>query len=133
MKNIYILFLLFSSLCLFSQEDNSDELENKTPEDKPSIDLYKIYTLEKDTTYVDTTLNIKKEYKFNLLRKDVFGLLPFANEGQPYNTLNFGLNNKSTFPDFGFKAKHFNYLEVNDIKYYSVPTPLTELYFKTVM
>jgi len=133
MKNIYILFLLFSSLCLFSQEDNFDELENKTPQDKPSIDLYKIYTLEKDTTYVDTTLSIKKEYKFNLLRKDVFGLLPFANEGQPYNTLNFGLNNKSTFPDFGFKAKHFNYLEANDIKYYSVPTPLTELYFKTVM
>lgn len=133
MKNIYILFLLFSSLCLFSQEDNFDELENKTPQDKPSIDLYKIYTLEKDTIYVDTTLSIKKEYKFNLLRKDIFGLLPFANEGQPYNTLNFGLNNKSTFPDFGFKAKHFNYLEANDIKYYSVPTPLTELYFKTVM
>ena len=44
-----------------------------------------------------------------------------------------GLNKKSAFPDFGFKAKHFNYLEVEDIRYYSVPTPLTDLYFKTVM
>jgi hypothetical protein len=33
----------------------------------------------------------------------------------------------------GFTAKHFNYLEVNDIKYYNVPTPLSDLYFKTVM
>ncbi len=68
-----------------------------------------------------------------MLRKDLFGLLAFANEGQSYNTLNFGLNNSNARPNFGFKAKHFNYLEVEDIKYYSVPTPLTELYFKTVM
>lgn len=100
---------------------------------KPSIDLYKIYALKKDSVYLDSTLTIQKEYKFNMLRKDLFGLLPFANEGQTYTTLNFGLNNTATFPNFGFKAKHFNYLEVDDIKYYSVPTPLTELYFKTVM
>jgi len=43
------------------------------------------------------------------------------------------LNKFNAYPEFGFKAKHFNYLEVDDIKYYSVATPLTELYFKTVM
>lgn len=100
---------------------------------KPPIDLYKIYTLQKDTTYLDTTLSIQKEYKFNLLRKDIFGLLPFANEGQTYNTLDFGLTKKNVMPTMGFLAKHFNYLEVNDIKYYNVPTPLSDLYFKTVM
>jgi hypothetical protein len=36
-------------------------------------------------------------------------------------------------PEFGFKAKHFNFLEANDIKYSSVATPVTELYFKSVM
>lgn len=100
---------------------------------KPPIDLYKIYNLQKDSTYVDTTLTIQSEYKYNLLRKDIFGLLPFSNEGQTYNTLDFGLIKKRTQPTMGFTAKHFNYLESDDINYYSVPTPLTDLYFKTVM
>lgn len=100
---------------------------------KAPVDLYKIYTLQKDTTFVDTTLSIQSEYKYNLLRKDIFGLLPFSNEGHTYATLDFGLSIKSVLPNFGFKAKHFNYQEVSDIRYYSVPTPLTELYFKTVM
>jgi hypothetical protein len=133
MKNIYILLFLSITLFSFSQEDSLEPLEKEIKQEKPSIDLYKIYTLEKDTTFVDTTLSIQKEYKFNMLRKDLFGLMQFANEGQTFNTLDFGLNKNNTFPDFGFKAKHFNYLEVEDIKYYSVPTPLTELYFKTVM
>ena len=100
---------------------------------KAPIDLYKIYNLEKDTTYVDTSLTIQSEYRYNLLRKDIFGLLPFSNEGHTYNSLDFGLYKYNAFPNFGFKAKHFNYLDVQDIKYYSVPTPLTDLYYKTVM
>ena len=132
MKKIF-LFILFLSSLAFAQNDsnqNSDQNPNKV---KPTLDLYKIYTLQKDTTYVDTSLTIQSEYKYNFLRKDIFGLLPFANEGHTYNTLNFGLIDKSSFPNFGFTAKHFNYLETKDINYYSVPTPLTDLYFKTVM
>ena len=34
-------------------------------------------------------------------------------------------------PGFGSKAKHFNYMGVNEIHYFHVPTPLTELMFKT--
>ncbi|WDO13146.1 putative porin [Flavobacterium sp. WW92] len=98
-----------------------------------TIDLYKIITLQHDTTYVDTSLTIQKEYKFNYLRKDNFGLLPFSNEGQTFNTLQYGLNKSTAYPSFGFAGKHFNYLEVDDIKYYNVATPMTELYFKTVM
>lgn len=107
--------------------------KEKTSLAKAPHDLYKIYTLQKDTTFVDTSLTIQSEYKYNLLRKDIFGLLPFANEGHTYNTLNFSLIKKSALPNFGFTAKHFNYLETKDINYYSVPTPLTDLYFKTVM
>jgi hypothetical protein len=59
--------------------------------------------------------------------------LAFANEGQTYNTLQYSLKEFSPYPEFGFKAKHFNFLEANDIKYSSVATPVTELYFKSVM
>ena len=98
-----------------------------------TIDLYKVISIENDTTYIDTSLTIQKEYSHNYLRKDIFGLLPFANDGQTYNTLQYGLTNFSPYPEFGFKAKHFNFLEANQIRYYSVATPLTELYFKTTI
>lgn len=117
-----------------NQQGNQEEKKTpkaKTP--KAPIDLYRVVTLEKDTTYIDTSLSIQKEYIYNYLRRDNFGLLPFANEGQTYQTLQYGLRDYSPFPEFGFKGKHFNYLEANQINYYSVATPLTELYFKTVM
>ena len=34
-------------------------------------------------------------------------------------------------PKFGARARHFNYMETQDIKYYRVPTPLTELFYRT--
>ena len=125
----------------FSKENSSkDSLSSRFKKNnksirssKPPIDLYKIYSLNKDTTYVDTSLTIQSEYKYNLLKKDIFGLLPFSNEGQTYNTLDFGLIKKRLQPNMGFTAKHFNYIEANDVQYYSVPTPLTDLYYKTVM
>jgi hypothetical protein len=63
--------------------------------------------------YLDTSLTIQREYSFNYLRKDNFGLLPFPNEGQTYNTLQYSLTKYSPYPEFGFKAKHFG-LEAND-------------------
>lgn len=114
-------------------KSNSDTKSTKDKTPKATIDMYRVVTLDRDTTYIDTSLSIQKEYIYNYLRKDNFGLLPFANEGQTYQTLQYGLNEYSPFPEFGFKAKHFNFIEANQIKYYSVATPLTELYFKTVM
>lgn len=143
MKYLFTLFLLFFSFCASSQEDDLIISKNDTvkkslrdaPKQHPKAphNMYRIVTLEKDTTYVDTSLTIRKDYKFNYLRKDNFGLLPFNNDGQTYNTLDFGLTQNSTYPEFGFKAKHFNYAKAKDINYYSVATPLTELYFKTVL
>lgn len=97
------------------------------------ISDYKIITIERDTTHYDTSLTIQKEYRYNYLRKDIFGLQQFANEGQTYNTLDYGLNQFDPYPEIGFSGKHFNFLKANEINYYHVPTPLTELYFKTVM
>ena len=115
-----------------SQYNSTDSVQKQTQK-IATIDLYKVITIENDTTYIDTSLTIQKEFSHNYLRKDIFGLLPFANDGQTYNTLQYGLTDFSPYPEFGFKAKHFNFLEANQIRYYSVATPVTELYFKTTI
>ena len=142
MKNFILFFFIVYPLSFFAQVNNEtsvqqrksirvvDTLKNKKV---ASIDLYKVISIENDTTYIDTSLTIQKEYSHNYLRKDIFGLLPFANDGQTYNTLQYSLADFSPYPEFGFKAKHFNFLEANQIRYYSVATPVTELYFKTTI
>ncbi|MEL0652987.1 putative porin [Algibacter sp. TI.3.09] len=100
-------------------------------DDKPKIQDYLIISHENDTTFVDTTLSIKKDYKFNYLRKDNFGLIAFSNLGQTYNSLTYNFQNTDLVPNLGARARHFNYMEIEDINYYRVPTPLTELMYKT--
>jgi hypothetical protein len=117
----------------FNSKYNSSDSIKKPEEKKATIDMYREITFERDTTYIDTSLTIKRFYRFNYLRRDSFGLLAFPNEGQTYNTLQYSLNDFSAFPEFGFKAKQFNYIEASKINYYSVATPITELYYKTVM
>lgn len=97
-----------------------------------TVDMYKIITLDRDTTFVDTSLTLKKEYEVNYLRKDNFGLLPLSNDGQAYNTLDFGLTKFNPFPEMGFTAKHYAYMEVDDINYYHVATPYTDLMYRSV-
>lgn len=140
MRNIIIVVFLLTLSTGISQVQNSGSARDNASTDEPvkiapkaTYDQYRIITLQKDTTFVDTSLTIKKEYQYNYLRKDIFGLLPFANEGQTYTVLDNSLKNYTAFPDIGFSGKHFNYLQVDDINYFSVATPLTELYFKTVM
>lgn len=107
--------------------DNTSKPKNKVAK----VEDYLIIGFDRDTTYLDTTLSIKKEYKFNYLRKDEFGLIPFSNIGQTYNSLTHDYKNKRSLPLFGARAKHFNYMEKEDINYFHVPTPLTELFYKT--
>ncbi len=101
--------------------------------DKTYYHDYKIIDYKMDTTYIDTTLNIKKYYKFNVERKDDFELMPFHNPGQAHNPLAYTFDSNSTYPKIGARAQHYNYYEVEDIKYYSVPTPSTELMWSTVL
>lgn len=122
MRNTFMLLLcLLCASSVFSQ----------APKKKPPIDLYKIISAERDTTHVDTTLSIYKKYRFNYLRRDNFGLLQFSNVGQTYNTLIYDFNEAHLKPKFVAQSHHFNYKDVSDINYFNVPTPLTELYFKT--
>jgi hypothetical protein len=96
-----------------------------------TIKDYKIISYKRDTTYLDTTLTIQKEYRYNYLRRDDFELMPFANVGQPYNKLGVDLKTDTFYPALGAKALHYNYMEVQDIDYYNVATPMTDLFFKT--
>ncbi|MBU2951923.1 putative porin [Tamlana agarivorans] len=98
---------------------------------KGDIEEYQIISHLNDTTYLDTTLTIQKDYKFNYLRKDNFGLIPFSNLGQTYNSLTYNFENTKLMPRFGARARHFNFMEVEDINYYRVPTPLTELSYRS--
>ncbi len=120
------------ALDLSSVPSNNVEVSGVNPPKKTAtIDMYRFISLDQDTTYIDTSLTIQKEYSHNYLRRDTFGLLPFANDGQTYTTLQYGLMESTPYPEFGFKAKHFNFIEANQIRYASVATPVTELYFKS--
>ncbi len=135
--------LMFFSSFLFAQNKSrrldfnskyqsaSDTIKTKQPQKVATIDLYRIITLDRDSTYIDTSLTIQREYSHNYLHRDTFGLLPFANDGQTYNTLNYSTSTNNPLPEFGFKAKHFNFIEANQIRYASVATPISELYFKS--
>ena len=94
---------------------------------------YKIINYKNDTTYIDTTLNINDDYKFNYTRKDKLEYMAFANQGQTYNSLAYSFNHNSLYPKIGARAQHFNFYEVEDVKYYYVPTPTTQLMYRTGM
>ncbi|MDY8136409.1 putative porin [Aquimarina sp. 2201CG5-10] len=112
--------------------NNSSSLRGvKDKKDKPPVTDYKIISFKNDTTYVDTTLTIQKDYRFNYLRRDDFEIAPVNNVGQTHISLAKVEEPNHLLPLFGARARHFNFLEAEDINYYSVPTPLTELYFKT--
>ena len=101
--------------------------------EKPPITDYLIISQDRDTTFVDTTLTMAKDYKYNYLRRDDFELMPFHNIGRPYNSLGKNFDFDLLTPRIGARARHANYIEIDDVLDYHVPTPLTELYFKTVV
>ncbi|VXB20332.1 putative porin [Maribacter litoralis] len=152
MKYIILVLLFLTTSIVFGQDpikrpekkNDSLSLDKKTkplsPKDKVEVDSitlsiedYKIISFERDTTYLDTTLTIQKEYKYNYLREDDFELMPFGNIGQAYNELGVDFERVASYPSLGAKAKDRKYLEKEQIKYYNVATPMTELFFKTTL
>ncbi|MEP2239245.1 MAG: putative porin [Maribacter sp.] len=111
--------------------DPKDKLQNDSI--VLTIEDYKIISFERDTTFLDTTLTIQKEYKYNYLRQDDFELMSFSNIGQAYNELGVDFERVVSYPSLGAKAKDHKYLEKEQINYYNVATPMTELFFKTTL
>jgi len=153
-KNLLFIIALLCICMTFAQGRNQEEINQNSSGDeksdqgtkslreiaaqaekdkaeRPPVTEYKIITIKNDTTFLDTTLTIQKDYKFNYLRRDDFELLPIHNVGQTYNSLIKREERDHLLPLFGARARHFNFIEAEDVNYYHVPTPLTELYFKT--
>ena len=108
--------------------DKSTKL-NKNPDAK--IQDYLLITRQYDTLMIDTSLTINKYHKINFLRKDNFGLIPFSNTGVAYNTLVFEPS-KSISPKIGASNKYLAYDSPDDVVYYDLPTPFTELMYRSV-
>jgi len=128
-KLITFIILAIFALPAFSQS-TIDPLDWYKGVSKDSIKRYKYYTFANDSAHVDTNLTLKKYHKMNLLRKDDINLVSFANQGENYNWLTYQ-EGASIVPEMGFRTKHFNYLKLEDIKYYDVATPFTELAYRT--
>ncbi len=94
---------------------------------------YKIISHSYDTTFIDTTLTIRKEYLFNFTQKDNFELMAFHNPGQTFNRLGYDFNSTGFIPKMGMNAKYYNYKEIEDVVYYRVPTPTSQLMFRSTL
>ena len=152
-KYFTFLFFLFIAISSIAQIINNQPTQyssrfEENPQDSTRLSLteldiqlsdktyyidYKIIGYKNDTTYVDTSLTINGEYKFNYLRKDNLELMAFANQGQTFNHLAYTFDNNLLYPTMGARAQHFNYAEVKDINYYHVATPTTVLFYRTGM
>lgn len=158
MRNVFsIVFIIFLSTNLFAQvrtgqgvtspynsdltpEEYRDSLQRASErtikveiEGKTHFTDYKIISHSFDTTLIDTTLNIKKYYKFNFINKDNFELMAFQNMGQTFNKLGYKFESPSIIPELGMNSKFYNYKKIEDIKYYRVPTPTSELYYRSAL
>ena len=101
------------------------------PMERVTVEDYKILHFDGSETIVDTTLSLEGEYAFNFLRKDYFELLPLPNMGEGFNKLGYDFHEDPLTPQMGARVKHFGYFEKEDVNYYEVPSPYTELFFKS--
>lgn len=95
------------------------------------INNYKVYFEDGREFIVDTTLTIEKEYKFNFLRRDYFELLPLPNVAQGFTKMGYDFLNQELDPSMGARINQFGFFESKEMPYFEVPTPLTELFFRT--
>ncbi|UMB52471.1 putative porin [Lutibacter sp. A64] len=144
-KVLVILFLGFSFLNISAQvimpdrdnglyQTDSTSFSGQTNvklSGKTKYTDFRLFSIDNDTTIIDTTLTLKKDFIFNYIRKDNFELLPFNNQGQTFNKLDADFENNSLFPKMGMEAKQYNYYNVDAIKYYKVPTPTSQFTYRT--
>ena len=101
------------------------------PMEQITVTDYKIMFMDGTEKKVDTSLSLEGEYTFNFLRKDYFEYLTFPNMGEAFNKLGYDFHEQPFTPQMGARVKHFGYFEKEDIAYYEVPSPYTELFFKS--
>ena len=139
MRSILFFIIFFCSYISYNQirEDALNEAFSNIG-DSISIEVFKFdieklkkFNINNDTILLDTTLNINKFYEFNFRRKDNFELIKPNNVGQPYNNLSYVID-ESNYPIIGYSANKTQLQTSDDIYFYDVAYPMTELLFKTV-
>ena len=139
LRKILILLAFLSFSFVYSQTGGGflnktiSDIGDSLSLDKFKFDINKLkrFTIENDTSYIDTSLTIKKFYKFNYIRKDDFELLKLNNVGQIYNQLSYNPSNNNLL-SFGYKANNILLNNKSEVQFYEVAYPVTELLFKTV-
>jgi hypothetical protein len=136
---IYLLLIFFYTINSFAQINEGalneafSNLGDSLSIEVFNFDINKIkkFNFQSDTILLDTTLNINKLYEFNYRRKDNFEFIKPNNVGQVYNNLSYDVK-QSNYPSIGFNANKSIIQFEDDIYFYDVAYPVTELLFKTV-
>lgn len=139
MRLIYLLLIFFYTINSFAQINEGalneafSNLGDSMSIEAFNFDINKIkkFNFQSDTILLDTTLNINKLYEFNYRRKDNFEFIKPNNVGQVYNNLSYDVE-QSNYPSIGFNANKSIIQFEDDIYFYDVAYPVTELLFKTV-
>ena len=96
--------------------------------------MYKIYTVARDSSYVDTTLTIHKEYKSELsCEKIISNYYPFLTRAtHSTERATIFLQKQSDCQAWEHDPSNTAYVEADQrLCIIYVPTPLTELMFRT--
>ena len=129
------LSVIVDSLISKSKQKKRKRKKRKAPEVKPMSSVtildYKYSYMDDVWKSEDTALTIYNDYDFNFLRRDNFELLSFPNMGETYNRLGYDFQSQPLGPQIGARGKHFGYFEKEDIPYYNVPSPFSDLFFKS--
>lgn len=154
MKGILHIFIFFlAGITLFGQQPGSpldpnrmqefnrltDTLRNvrdtlETPPDslqifRTTIEDYTFWRLNESKQTIDTTLTIENFYRHNVYQKDLFGYQQFPNHHQALNPLTPQIRREpfSILP----LGKSFQYIGVEDVRYFDVKTPTTEFFYES--
>lgn len=139
MRLVYLLIMFFYTINSLAQINEGalneafSNLGDSMSIEAFNFDINKIkkFNFKGDTILLDTTLNINKLYNFNYRRKDNFEFIKPNNVGQVYNNLSYEIE-QTNYPSIGFNANKTIIQFEDDIYFYDVAYPVTELLFKTV-
>ncbi|MDO5510413.1 MAG: hypothetical protein Q4F57_06935 [Weeksellaceae bacterium] len=94
-----------------------------------TISDYQYWKLNQPKQNLDTTLTIDHYYRHNVYQKDLFGYQIFPNHNQALNPLKPQLRQHafSILP----VGKSFQYVGVEDVRYFDVKTPTTEFFYES--
>lgn len=131
--------LLITSLIYSQREEQAIDISSNKSSDPAKIDTlknlnptiysYQYWTEDTPKSIFDTVLTIDKYYKNRMYNhKDDFGTIPFSNIGEAFNPLLYNTKINSSI-SLVPQGKSYNLLDVDQVRYYDVKTPMTEFQY----